>query len=92
MTARKRPLPSWPKMMRRATAAAYLDLTEALFTQEVNAGRLPPPVLFAGKEAWAQVQIDRVLDMITGDSPPASDWRRNSKLYENDPFYRPERR
>jgi hypothetical protein len=33
-----RMIPDWPRMMRRATAALYLDLSAAEFEREVDRG------------------------------------------------------
>lgn len=53
--------PDWPQMMRRRTAAAYLDLTESAFIREVYRNTLPMPVLLGGRESWSRQAIDRAL-------------------------------
>ena len=53
--------PDWPEMMRRRTAAAYLDLTESAFIQEVGRNTLPPPILLGGRKSWSRQQIDRAI-------------------------------
>lgn len=58
---------AWPAMMKRATAARYLDLSEAAFLREVAAGRLPPGVTFGGREHWHRGALDKALDMLIGD-------------------------
>ena len=72
-------LPDWPRMMRRATAAAYCDLTAADFEREVAAGRLPLPIHFGGQDHWSRVAIDEALERLAGDRLP--DWREGSRLY-----------
>lgn len=74
-----RPVHAWPRMMRRATAAAYCDLTEAGFEREVAADRLPPPVLLDNKEHWSRVSLDERLAQIAGEA--AGDWRKAQPLY-----------
>ena len=59
MTAR------WPAMMRKRTAAEYADLSEAAFVREVAAGRLPPAIMFGGREHWRKDAIDKALDLLT---------------------------
>ena len=71
----------WPAMMRRATVAAYLELSIAGVEREVIAGVLPSPVRFGGKEAWSKKQIDVAIERLVGDATPGSDWRRHSPLY-----------
>ena len=70
-------------MMRRAKAAAYLDITEAAFEREINAGRLPMPVMLGGHERWSKTQMDDAIDRITGEAIP--DYRANSNFYLRNP-------
>jgi predicted DNA-binding transcriptional regulator AlpA len=75
--------PGWPRMMRRATAAAYLDLSQAAFEREVIDGVVPMPVKLGGREHWCRVAIDAAMDRLTGDHVP--DWRASSPLYNDAP-------
>jgi predicted DNA-binding transcriptional regulator AlpA len=63
----------WPQMMRRTTAAAYLDMSEAAFVREIAAGRLPSGVMIGGREHWRKDAIDRALDHVTGEAN--NSWR-----------------
>lgn len=72
--------PDWPRMMRRAIAAAYCDMKVPEFEREVAAGRLPQPSVIGGGERWSRPQIDEALDRVTGDGVP--DWRRCQPLYQ----------
>lgn len=58
----------WPRMMKRKTAAEYLDMTEAAFEREIVAGRLPAGVMLGGREHWRQDAIDAALDRLSGTS------------------------
>jgi predicted DNA-binding transcriptional regulator AlpA len=71
--------PDWPRMMRRATAAAYCDMTGSEFEREVAAGRLPCPAVVGGSERWSRSQIDEALERLTGEGVP--DWRAGQPLY-----------
>jgi predicted DNA-binding transcriptional regulator AlpA len=71
--------PHWPRMMRRATAALYCDLSQPEFEREVSAGRLPMPVKLGNSEHWSQAAIDEMLMLLTGDGE--EDWRKGSPLY-----------
>ncbi len=64
--------PDWPRMMRKATAARYCDLTTAEFTREVASGRLPAAVMLGNAEHWDRRQLDEELNRLTGQS---RDWR-----------------
>lgn len=64
----------WPRMMRRATAAAYCDLAPAKFIQEVSSGRLPQPILLGGEDHWSIDDLDDDLNRIAGR---AHDWRKD---------------
>lgn len=61
MTAR------WPRMMKRKTAAEYVDMSESAFENEVAQGRLPAPIILGGRDHWCQRSLDRALGMLTGD-------------------------
>lgn len=69
----------WPRMMKRATAAAYCDLSVAELEREVSRGNLPPPVKLGNHEHWSRVAIDDHLGRLSGDVTP--NWRNGSKLY-----------
>lgn len=58
----------WPAMMKRKTAAEYADLSEAAFVREVAAGRLPPAIIFGGREHWRKEAIDKALDLLSGEN------------------------
>lgn len=71
----------WPRMMRRATASAYCDLSAAEFEREVSAGRLPQPVRLGNSEHWSRIAIDEMLSRLSGESLPS--WREKSPLYNS---------
>lgn len=70
-------VPDWPRLMKRATAAAYCDMTVAEFEREVAAGRLPSPTALGGLERWSRIEIDEITER---DRLP--DWRRCQPLYQ----------
>ena len=65
----------WPRMMKRKTAAEYLDMTEAAFEREIVAGRLPAGVMLGGREHWRKDAIDAAIDRLSGSSDEP-DWQR----------------
>lgn len=69
----------WPAMMRKCTAAAYIDLSVAAFEREVATGALPTGYLLGGRLSWSKRQIDAALDQLTGDGE--YDWRKDTPLY-----------
>lgn len=69
----------WPRMLKRQTAASYCDLSVAAFEREINAGRLPAPVMLGGREHWCKNALDRALDQLTG-AEQVPDYRK--KLME----------
>lgn len=75
--------PSWPRMMKRATACAYLDLSAAELEREIVAGRLPAPVMLGNVLHWSQADIDAHVEKLTGQDEPAADWRKKVKLYQS---------
>lgn len=77
MTAREYPYP--PRMMTRARASHYCDLSEQAFEREIAAGRLPPPIKLGGRDHWSRVSLDESLAQIAGEA--ANDWRKEQPLY-----------
>lgn len=73
----------WPRMMKRSTACAYLDLTAAELEREIVAGRLPAPVMLGNGLHWSQADIDAHLDRLTGQAEDGADWRKKVKLYQS---------
>lgn len=69
-----------PLLMKKATAAAYVDMSVAAFEREVIAGRFPQPVLVGGRDHWDRRAIEKALDALTGG---VKDWREGSPLYGN---------
>lgn len=69
----------WPRMMKRATACAYLDISATELEREIAAGRLPHPVLLGKYEHWSQAEIDSFMDKLTGTTD--DDWRMKMPLY-----------
>lgn len=72
-------LPHWPRMMKRATAAAFCDLSEAEFEREVAAGRLPMPVKLGNTDHWSHQHLDDAIQRLSG--AVANDWRSTSRHY-----------
>lgn len=58
----------WPHMMKRATAAAYCDLSVNAFIGEVAAGRLPSATNLGGREHWFRPSLDKCLARIAGET------------------------
>ncbi len=71
----------WPRMMKRATAAQYCELSVAGFEREIAAGRLPGPVILDGREHWCIRALDKALDQITGVTPEPSYREAMKKRY-----------
>lgn len=68
MTAQARIIARWPEMMVERDAAEYCGLSLAAFAREVYSGRLPAPHRFGGKDHWRKSQIDKALDVLTGEA------------------------
>lgn len=68
MTVHGRIIAAWPALMKRKTAAEYLDMSEAAFEREMLAGRLPMPVVVGGREHWRRDAIDKALDLLSGST------------------------
>lgn len=76
---------TWPRLMKRQTACAYVDMSAAEFEREIASGRLPMPVDIGRGPRWSREEIDRCIEKLTGeaDTATADDWRAQTKLYGN---------
>jgi len=68
-------------MMRKATAALYLDISVAAFERQVALGDMPHPIHFAGRQSWSKKEVDAALEVLMGGPDP--DWRSQQPLYQN---------
>ena len=71
----------WPILMTRQTASRYLDLSEASFVREVQAGRLPDGVKVGGRMHWRRDALDAAIDRLTGNTPEPSYRRKLVEKY-----------
>lgn len=73
---KRQDIPAWPAMMKRSTAAAYLDISEVSFAKEIAAGRMPTGIVLGGREHWRRDAIDAAIAALTqnADKP---DWQKN---------------
>lgn len=69
-------------MMKRRTAAAYLDLSIAELEREIAAGRLPQPIMLGNGLHWSRAEIDTCIERMTGGEESTDDWRLKTKLYQ----------
>lgn len=75
-------VPHWPRMLKRSSVCAYLEISAAELEREIAGGRLPHPVMLGNGLHWSRVDIDAHLERLTGEAA-ADDWRKNTKLYAN---------
>lgn len=75
--------PDWPRAMKRATAAAFCDLSLAEFDAEVASAKLPQGFLLGRSLHWSRPAIEEHLGRLSGDTQP--DWREQSPLYSSAP-------
>lgn len=75
-------LPHWPRMLKKASVCAYLELSAAELEREINCGRLPHPVKLGNGLHWSRSEIDAHVERLTGEAA-ADDWRSQTKLYAN---------
>lgn len=84
----ERPDYGWPAAMKRATAAAYLDMSKDAFLREVRAGRMPGPFILGGRDHWRKESIDAAINHLTGGpvQEPIPDYLREFyERYGKDP-------
>lgn len=52
--------------MRKATAAAYCDLSVGTFEHEIVNGKLPSSFMLGGREHWDRRALDTAIDRLSG--------------------------
>jgi hypothetical protein len=72
-------IPDWPRMMKKATLARYLDMTPTEVEKEVSAGRLPMPIRMGSSDHWSRISVDSMIERMAGES--LDDWRSAQPLY-----------
>lgn len=73
----------WPALMKRKTAAEYLDMSEAAFEREVAGGRLPASIMVGGREHWRKDALDSAIARLSGDVEMPPHLRRFHERYGN---------
>lgn len=73
MNAPVRLVARWPAIMKRRTAAEYLDMSIPSFEKEIAAGRLPSGVIVGGCQHWHKEALDKALARIAGDLETGDD-------------------
>jgi len=63
--------PEWPGLMRRKTAALYLELSEGKFTKLVAAQRIPASVLIDTERRWRKVDLDAFIATTSPEGGPS---------------------
>jgi|APMI01.1.fsa_nt_gi hypothetical protein len=73
----------WPALMKRKTAAEYLDMSEAAFEREVAGGRLPTSIMVGGREHWRKDALDSAIARLSGDVEMAPHLKRFYEKLQN---------
>ena len=68
---------TWPALMLRKTASAYLDMSEASFVREVQSGKLPEGIKIGGRPHWRKDAIDKAIDRLTGNDDSEPEYLRD---------------
>ena len=74
-------LPHWPRLLSQPLAAAYVGISEGLFSVGVNSGLWPQPITVHARKVWDREQLDRRIDAI-GHTRPASDLETRKRIHE----------
>lgn len=65
---------SWPRLMRAAAAAAYVDEASVESFRRRVPSHYPAPISVAGRgEIWLKDDLDRAIDRLTGRSATIRD-------------------
>lgn len=75
-------VPHWPRMLKRTSVCAYLELSVAELEREIVAGRLPHPVMLGNSLHWSQVEIDAYIERMTGGASVPGDGTASKQSLE----------
>jgi len=76
---RARVLPSWPKVLRATSAAAYAAYSsERSFRAAVAVGEMPQPFTIEGADAWDIADLDASIEAIKAGGKVIGNWRRGA--------------
>jgi predicted DNA-binding transcriptional regulator AlpA len=59
----------------RAEAATYVGVSQVVFDQMVNDGRLPEPIEINGERVWDLVRLDKAFDALSGLHQARNPWK-----------------
>ena len=75
LAARARIPPNWPRRMKIALAAAYVDESETKFRSGVQAKKWPEGLRDGGNVFWYREDLDAALDRLKpGGAPAPGGW------------------
>ena len=70
--------PYWPRSMRKAKAAAYVDCALPTFERMVAEGVMPDPFDLYGAPVWDQRDLDAAIDALKAGARRTNDWRKHA--------------
>lgn len=68
--------PTWPALMRRKTAATYLDMSEASFERQIAQGVFPGAVRIGRVAYWRKDAIDAAVARLSGAESDMPDYEK----------------
>lgn len=69
----------WPRLMQRAKAAAYVDMSIPKFEAEIALGNLPASVMIGGREHWCRKSLDAAVDRLLNGEAEVPDYLRDMR-------------
>lgn len=71
----------WPRSMRKATAAEYVERSVAVFDRMVAEGTMPEPFDLGGAEAWDIQDLDNAIDALKAGARQRGSWLKDAERY-----------
>lgn len=71
----------WPRTMRKATAAEYVERSVATFDRMVADGTMPEPFFLGGAEAWDIQDLDQAVDALKAGARRQGSWLKDAERY-----------
>ncbi len=71
--------PDWPRLMQRAKAAAYVDMSIPKFEAEIALGNLPASIMIGGREHWCRKSLDTAIDRLLNGEAEIPDYLKEMR-------------
>ena len=69
-----KPLPGWPRLLRRQMAPEYIGVKPTKFDELVDKGIIPPAKQLDGIDVWDRYELDTAVDALPRNRKSDNPW------------------